>query len=282
MRRLAALLVALTLAGPAVSADPPPSEGVDVRKSRLLLLPKSTVEDSSGQQYAQMMRAAAQKDALNKDRQQVERLRGIARNLIPPATRFNADAQRWRWEVNLISSRSVNAFCMPGGKIAFFTGIITSLQLTDDEVAVIMGHEIAHALLEHGRARMSEQVLKSVGVGVAAMVFNLGQVSTSVLSRATDLAVSLPFSRKHESDADLVGMELAARAGYDPSAAASVWRKMSKLGGKSASGQPPQFLSTHPSHASRIKDIEAALPRVLPLYEAVRRQKPGATRATAG
>ena len=275
MLRLLALFLALVLAGPAVAAEPAPSEGVDVKKSRLLLLPKSTVENSSAQQYAQMMRAAAQKNALNTDRAQVERLRAIARNLIPPAARFNDDSKRWRWEVNLVSSRAVNAFCMPGGKIAFYTGIISALQLTDDEVAVIMGHEIAHALLEHGRARMSEQVLKSVGITVAAMVFNLGHVSASVLGQAADLAVSLPFSRQHETDADLVGMELAARAGYDPRAAANVWRKMSKLGG---GNQPPQFLSTHPGHASRIKDIETNLPRVMPLYEAARREKAAAAR----
>ena len=275
MQRLLALFLALVLAGPAVAAEPAPSDGVDVKKSRLLLLPKSTVENSSAQQYAQMMRAAAQKNALNTDRAQMERLRAIARNLIPPAARFNDDSKRWRWEVNLVSSRAVNAFCMPGGKIAFYTGIISALQLTDDEVAVIMGHEIAHALLEHGRARMSEQVLKSVGITVAAMVFNLGHVSASVLGQAADLAVSLPFSRQHETDADLVGMELAARAGYDPRAAANVWRKMSKLGG---GNQPPQFLSTHPGHASRIKDIETNLPRVMPLYEAARREKAAAAR----
>ena len=280
MRHLCVVLLALSLAGPAgptYAADPPPHEGVDVKKSRFLLLPKSTVENSAAQQYAQMMRDAAQKNALNNDRRHVERLRDIARKLIPPSARFNPDAQRWRWEVNLISSKSVNAFCMPGGKIAFYTGIISALKLTDDEVAVIMGHEVAHALLEHGRARMSEQVLKNVGVGVAAMVFNLGQVSASVLSQAANVAITLPFSRHHETDADLVGMELAARAGYDPRAAANVWRKMSQLGG----GQPPQFLSTHPAHATRIKEIEANLPRVLPLYEAARaamRKADGETR----
>lgn len=278
MQRVVSLLLMLALAAPAFSADPAPGEGVDVKKSRFLLLPKSTVENSSGQQYGQMMRAAAQKNALNTDRVQVERLRAIARNLIPPAVRFNEDARRWRWEVNLVSSRSVNAFCMPGGKIAFYTGIISALQLTDDEVAVIMGHEIAHALLEHGRARMSEQVLKNVGISVAAMVFNLGQVSTSVLSQAANLAVSLPFSRQHETDADLVGMELAARAGYDPRAAANVWRKMSKLGAQTGNAQPPQFLSTHPGHANRIKDIEANLPRVMPLYEAARHERAAALR----
>ena len=251
-------------------------EGVEVKKSRLLLLPASTVERSAAQQYSQLMRAAAQKGVLNVDRVQVERLRNIARSLIPHSARFNKDAERWRWEVNVISSKAVNAFCMPGGKIVFFTGILEQLQLTDDEVAVIMGHEIGHALLEHGRARMSEQVLKNVGISIAAAVFNRGQRSAEVLAQAANLAVSLPYARGQESDADLVGMELAARAGRDPRAALVVWQKMQKLAQQGAQGggrgQPPQFLSTHPSHEARIRDINAALPRVLPIYESARRE----------
>jgi Zn-dependent protease with chaperone function len=244
-------------------------EGVEVQKSRLLLLPASTVERSATQQYQQLMRAAAQKGLLNNDKAQLERLRAIARELIPHSQRFNKNAAKWQWEVNLITSKSVNAFCMPGGKIAFFTGIIDTLQLSDDEIATIMGHEIGHALLEHGRARMSEQVLKNVGISVAAAVFNLGQVSGELLAQAANLAVSLPYARRQESDADLVGLELAARAGHDPRAAVVVWQKMSglaRVSAKGGSGQPPQFLSTHPSHQNRIKEIEANLPKVLPLY----------------
>ena len=242
------------------------TEGVEVKKSSFLLLPASTVERSAGQQYGQLMRAAQQKNALNRDTGQVERLRRIARELIPQATRFNPNATQWKWEVNLISSRSVNAFCMPGGKIAFFTGILDALQLTDDEVASIMGHEIGHALLEHGRARMSEQVAKNIGISIAAVVLNLGQLSTEVLAQAANLAVSLPYARSQETDADLVGLELAARAGYDPRAAVSVWKKMSQYGQKAGKGQPPQFLSTHPANETRIRQIEANLPKVLPLY----------------
>ena len=242
-------------------------EGVEVQRSRLMLLPASTVERSASQQYGQLMRAAQQKNALNQDSQQLERLRVIARQLVPHATRFNKKAEKWQWEVNLISSKSVNAFCMPGGKIAFFTGILDALQLTDDEVATIMGHEIGHALLEHGRARMSEQLLKNIGISAAAVMLNLGDVSAAVLSQAANLAVSLPYARKQEADADLVGLELAARAGYDPRAAIAVWQKMSKYAQGAGRGQPPQFLSTHPSHESRIRDIEANLPRVLPLYK---------------
>jgi predicted Zn-dependent protease len=242
-------------------------EGVEVQRSRLLLLPASTVENSASQQYGQLMRQAQQKNALNRDPQQVERLRTIAVQLIPHATRFNKNARKWTWEVNLISSKSVNAFCMPGGKIAFFTGILEALQLTDDEVATIMGHEIGHALLEHGRARMSEQLLKNIGISAAAVMLNLGDVSAAMLSQAANLAVSLPYARKQEADADLVGLELAARAGYDPRAAVVVWQKMSKHAQGAGRGQPPQFLSTHPSNQNRIKEIEANLPRVLPLYK---------------
>jgi len=242
-------------------------EGVEVRKSSFLLLPASTVENSSAQQYGQLMRTAQQKNALNRDPRQVERLRDIARKLIPQSARFNKDAARWRWEVNLISSKTVNAFCMPGGKIAFFTGIIDSLQLNDDEIATIMGHEIGHALLEHGRARMSEQVAKNVGISAVAAIFNLGQLSTELLAQGANLAVSLPYARSQETDADLVGLELAARAGYDPRAAVSVWQKMSKFAASAGKGQPPQFLSTHPANDTRIKQIEANLPRVMPLYD---------------
>jgi predicted Zn-dependent protease len=273
MRRSGLFLVALMVAGAPFAADPPQPEGAEVKKSRLLLLPKSRVEAVAAQQYNQLMRGAAQKGALNADRRQVERLRGIARRLIPHTVRFDADAGRWRWEVNLVHSPTVNAFCMPGGKIAFFSGLTDGLRLSDDEIAVIMGHEMSHALLEHGRARMSEQVLKAAGVNIAAALLNLSNVSASLLAQAADLALTLPYARSQETDADLAGIEIAARAGYDPRAAVAVWRKMSALSGPR--GQPPQFLSTHPAHAERIRNIEVRLPRVMPLYESARRAQAG-------
>ena len=253
----------------------PPFAGaqVDVQKSRFLLLPASTVERASAGQYQQLLQAAAQKKALNTDKAQVDRLRAIARGLIKHSARFNPDAQRWKWEVNLIRSPQVNAFCMPGGKIAFFSGLIDRLKLDDDEVAVIMGHEMAHALLEHGRARMSREVAKRLGISIAALAFNLSDISASVLGAAADVAVSLPYARGQETDADLAGMEIAARAGHDPRAALRVWQKMAKV---ADGGQPPQFLSTHPSHASRMRDLEAALPKVVPLYDAGRISRGGA------
>jgi Zn-dependent protease with chaperone function len=243
------------------------------------LVPAEQVEKAAAQQYTQMMRQAADQRALAPaDHPQVVRLRAISQRIIPHTDEWNARAKGWRWEVNLLGSQQLNAFCMPGGKIALFTGILEALQLTDDEIAAIMGHEIAHALLEHGRARMSEQVLKNVGVSVAASLLGLGQMSTELLAQAANLAVSLPYARSQESDADLVGIELSARAGYDPRAAVSVWQKMQRAAsqgapGQAARGQPPQFISTHPSHGTRIKDIELNLPRVLPLYDAARRER---------
>lgn len=234
-------------------------------------MPASFVERTAASQYAQMMRAAKQKGALNSDPEQLARLRRIAGMLVAHAGRFNPDAGRWRWEVNLIDSPAVNAFCMPGGKIGFFSGILGRLKLTDDEVAAVMGHEIAHALLEHGRARLSEQLLKQLGVTAVAAYFGLSDLSTAVLAQTANLALTLPHSRSQETDADLAGMELAARAGFDPAAAAEVWRKMAAFARSGAGrGQPPQFLSTHPAHDTRIRDIEAALPRVQPLYAAAR------------
>ena len=262
----AALMLALAVA-PAGAQE---AAGVQVRKPRLMLVPESTVNQTSAQQYAQLMRQASAKGVLNRPPEAVERVRAVAARLIPQGSRFSAEAQKWRWEVNVIDAGAVNAFCMPGGKIVVFTGLINRLKLNDDELAAIVGHEIAHALLEHGRARMSQALLQNVGINFAAAYFGLSGIGASALAQAAEVAITLPYSRGHETDADLVGIELAARAGYDPRAAVEVWRKMAALGGGS---QPPQFLSTHPGHEQRMRAIEEALPRVMPLYEAARRTR---------
>lgn len=259
---LAALLLGLAVPVAAQTAD----TGVQVRKPRLLLVPESMVNQSAAQQYTQLKQQAAAHRVLNKDEPQVRRVRAIAQRLIPQGARFNPKARDWAWEVNVIDAPTVNAFCMPGGKIMVFTGLLNKLQLSDDEVAAVVGHEIAHALLEHGRARMSEAVLKNAGINLASAYFGLSNVGTAALAQAAQVAVSLPYSRSHETDADLVGIELAARAGFDPRAAVNVWKKMGAVSG----GQPPQILSTHPAHGTRIHDLEAAMPKVMPLYERAR------------
>jgi predicted Zn-dependent protease len=239
-------------------------EGVEVGGNSLFsrLVPADTVEQSAAQQYAEMLQQAAAKNALGgKNHPQVRRLRAIAQRIIPHAIGWNPRAKDWRWEVNLIGSRQINAFCMPGGKIAFYSGILDQLQLTDDEVATVMGHEIAHALREHARARMGKNAATGIGANLLSNVLGLGQLGQTVTSYGAQL-LTLQFSRSDESDADLVGMELAARAGFDPRAGVTLWQKMAAA----SQGAPPQWLSTHPSGNTRIADIQANLPKVLPLF----------------
>jgi len=240
-------------------------EGVEVGGNSMFskLVSADTVEQSSGQQYQKMMQDAASKKALApKDNAQVQRLRAIASKIIPFSNPWNPRARDWRWEVNLIGSPQINAFCMPGGKIAFYTGILNKLKLTDDEVAMVMGHEIAHALREHARERMGKNAATGVGANLIGQVLGLGQVGQLVTNYGAQL-LTLQFSRSDESEADLVGMELAARASFDPRAGVSLWQKMSAA----SAGAPPQWLSTHPSGNTRIGDIELNLPKVMPLFE---------------
>lgn len=242
-------------------------QGIDVGKPSAMrnLVPARQVESQAAQEYAQLLKQAASQRALAPDdHPQVLRLRAIAKKLIPFATRFNARAMEWRWEVNLIGSKQINAFCMPGGKIAFYSGILDQLQLTDDEVAMVMGHEIAHALREHARERMAKSAATDIGASLLGELIGGGKYTG--LFRMGGNLLSLKFSRSDESEADLVGLDLAARAGYDPRAGISLWQKMAKA----SQGQPLEFLSTHPSGEHRIEEIREQLPKVQPLYESAR------------
>ena len=243
-------------------------DGVDVGKNSVFskLVSADTVEQSSAQEYAQMMQEAAKKNALaTNTNPQVRRLRAIAAKIIPFTNTWNSRAKDWRWEINLIASDQINAFCMPGGKIAFYSGILDQLKLTDSEVATVMGHEVAHALREHARARMGKNAATGIGASLLGQVLGLGDLGQTVTNYGAQL-LTLQFSRSDESDADLVGMELAARAGYDPRAGVSLWQKMAAA----SRGAPPQWLSTHPSGNTRIGDIERNLPKVTPIYERTR------------
>jgi predicted Zn-dependent protease len=245
-------------------------EGVEVGKESAFakLVPAAEVEQSARQQYSQMMKEASTKGALGPDdHPQVQRLRRIANELIPHSYEWNPRAREWKWEVNLIGSNQINAFCMPGGKIAFYTGILSQLKLTDDEVAMVMGHEIAHALREHARERMGKAAatngLATIGSTVASVFFGVNPNLTDFVAKQGANLLNLKFSRDDETEADLVGMEIAARAGYDPRSGVTLWQKMSAA----SKGAPPQWLSTHPSGNTRIEEIQANLPKVLPLYE---------------
>jgi len=252
-------------------------EGVQVGETSAFakIVPADQVERSAALQYQQTLAQASKQNALGPaDHPQVQRLRTIMDRLIPYAAEWNPRAQQWKWEVNLIGSNQINAYCMPGGKIAFYTGILNKLQLTDDEVAMVMGHEIAHALREHARERMGKGQVTEFAARLGGSLLSglLGidpRVGDAVAQTGANLA-SLKFGREDETEADLVGMDLAARAGYDPRAGVSLWQKMAA----NNKGAPPEWLSTHPSGNTRIAEIEANLPKVMPLYE--RAKKPAA------
>ena len=233
------------------------------------LVPAETLENSAAQQYQQMLQQAkAQRALAPAGHPQLQRLHAIAKRLIPHAAPWNDRARQWRWEVNLIGSSQVNAFCMPGGKIAFYTGILDQLKLTDDEAAMIMGHEMAHALREHARERIAKTQGTNLALRLGSQLLGLGDLGNVAASLGGQL-LTLQFSRSDESDADLVGLELAARGGYQPSAAVSLWQKMGNATGGKQGGLA--FLSTHPAGPARIRELEQNVPRVQGLYEAARR-----------
>lgn len=243
------------------------AEGLDVSPPSKLrtLVPAALLEKQAAAQYAQIKQAAAAQGALAPDHHpQVKRLRAIAARLIRHAGRWHPEAHRWAWEVHLIGSRQVNAFCLPGGKIVFYTGLVEGLKLTDDEIAAVMGHEIAHALREHARERLAKQQLTQLGSALLGELIAEGRYA-GVIRMGGDL-LTLKFSRDDEREADAVGLDLAARAGFDPRAGLTLWQKM--LAAHRAA--PLTWLSTHPSGEERIRSIEALLPKLEPLYRTAR------------
>ncbi|MEJ7139385.1 M48 family metallopeptidase [Amphibiibacter pelophylacis] len=226
------------------------------------LVPAEEVEAAAAQEFEKLKRDAAAQNALAPaSHPQMQRLRYIAQRLIPQGTQWNPRASQWRWEVILVGSPELNAFCMPGGKICFFHGILSKLRLSDAEVATIMGHEMAHALREHSREQMGKQAATNAGINLLSQVLGLGQAGNTLLGLGGQL-LSLRFSRDDERDADLVGLEVSSRSGYAPQAAVQLWQKMIAAG--SGGGVP--FLSTHPSGPDRIRSLEGAIPKVQGLY----------------
>ena len=238
--------------------------GVD-RQQRMAV---SSEEVNAGAQkaYSQMMAEAQKKNALDRDAAQVQRVKNIVSRLVPQTATFRPDAAKWPWEVHVVSLDDVNAWCMPAGKMAVYTGLINKLQPSDDELAAVMGHEIAHALREHSREQISQQMGTQAAIGIAGALFGVGELGQGIGNMVADVTLNKPKSRTHETEADRIGVELAARAGYDPHAAVSLWEKMMKLGGS----QPPQWLSTHPSNESRIADLKTYSERVMPLYQSAK------------
>ena len=266
----AALAAAALLAGcESVQTTAGGAVGIERTQRMSPLVSEAQLRQEAESSYREVLSEERKKGALNADAALTNRVRAIANRLIPTVAAFRPEATKWQWEVNVIRSDEMNAWCMPGGKIAVYTGLITKLQLTDDEIAAIVGHEIAHALREHARERASEQVGAQVLLTGAVMAVGGGQVSMDLGSLFYKTFFGLPNSRLHETEADRIGVELAARAGYDPRAAISLWRKMGAAGG----GSVPEFLSTHPSAETRLADLEVYSARVMPLYEQARRRR---------
>ena len=254
----------LLAAGTAAAAPALAQVQVDGASQLRNFVPAGELEAAATQEYGKMMADARQQGALAPDNHpQLQRLRTIAQRVIPQSYRWNDRARSWRWEVNLIGSKQINAFCMPGGKIAFFTGIFNQLNLTEAEAAMVMGHEVAHAVREHARSRIAKSQGTSIGLSVLSQVLGLGQLGSMAADVGTQL-LTLRFSRSDEIDADLVGLEMAARAGYEPAASVSLWEKMGRAAGGNGG---PAFLSTHPTGPDRIDRLRENVPRVQGLYE---------------
>ena len=242
---------------------------VGVERSQFMMISAAQIERISASSFEQQAKAAQKKNILITSGPQYERLKTIANRLIPQTAVFRDDTHSWNWGLQLIDSPLVNATCAPGGRITFYSGIINKLNLTDDEIAAIMGHEIAHAVREHGREQVSQALAQNVFSNVALATAGPGSAkSIDAANQIMQYVLVLPNSRQNEKEADAIGLEIAARGGYDPRAAITLWEKMSK---ESKGKNPPEFLSTHPSNQNRIKELSALMPRVMPLYEAAKR-----------
>lgn len=258
------LVGALALAGGCETVQTTQSGVVGVDRQQRMMVSAQEIDAAAKQEYAKLIAAEAKKGNVDRDPAQVARVKAISNRLIQQVVAFRPDARNWQWEMHVLSSDQVNAWCMPGGKIAVYTGILNKLKLTDDELAAVLGHEMAHALREHSREQASEQAIAGVGISVVSAIAGLGDIGQTGLKYAYQGLLGLPHSRQHETEADRIGVELAARAGYDPRAAVSLWQKMGAMSGGDSG---PNFLSTHPSNAERLQDLTNYSARVMPLYQ---------------
>lgn len=267
-RIYSAILIALSLVVLGGCKTTTTGGAVGEQRSQLMLVSSQQLEQVAEQSYTKLKAEAAQKGTLNQDGAMLERLLTITNRIKPHTATFRPDAPSWKWETNIITDKQLNAFCMPGGKIIFYSGLINELKLTDDEIAVVLGHEIAHALREHSREQVSQAIAANTTINVGAALLGLSGGIADLAGAGYQALIATRFSRGDETEADRIGLELSARAGYDPRAGITLWQKMMK----GSDGQrPPEFLSSHPADSTRIRQIEALLPTVMPLYEAARR-----------
>lgn len=262
--RLAGLLVSLGVLAGCAAVQTTGSGSVGVNRTQYMsgLVSEAALQQEAAQQYNSILGQARAQGALDTDAAATRRVRAIAQRLIQHVGVFRPDAVNWNWQVHVLNSDEVNAWCMPGGKMAVYTGLINRLKVTDAELAAVIGHEMAHALREHAREQVSQQMATNVGLSVLSAITG-SQATADLGGTLSQVMFTLPNSRTHEAEADRIGVELAARAGYDPRAAVTLWQKMGAQGGS----RPPEFLSTHPSPASRSAELTAAANQVMPLYQ---------------
>ena len=255
-RALVSLLLALVIAACATSPT---------GRRQLMLVSEETAIAASKQQYLQTMSELDKEGKLVEDRKLLQRIDTITGRLIAQAILVRPDTKDWEWSVRVIDEpETVNAWCMAGGRMAIYTGLIQKVDPTDDELAQVMGHEISHALANHTAERMSVAMASNVGIIAVGVASDRPGAAMAGAAAAAALAIKLPNSRASETEADRIGIELAAKAGYDPHAAATLWQKMAKVGGDG----PPQFLSTHPSPANRQQTLAALAEQMMPYYRA--------------
>jgi predicted Zn-dependent protease len=233
-------------------------------RKQLMLVSEDMAISSSAQAYRQEVGKLRKEGDLSNDSQLIRRVNGITEKLVAQAIVMRPDSADWEWSVAVIDDpETVNAWCMAGGRMAIYTGLIEKLDPTDDEIAQVMGHEIGHALANHTAEKMSMQIASSLGVLAVGIASDNTGAAMATAAAAAAVAVTLPNSRTAETEADRIGIELAAKAGYDPAAAATLWQKMGALPGS----KPPQFLSTHPSPENRQTELAALEGQMLPYYE---------------
>ncbi|MBO6225842.1 MAG: M48 family metallopeptidase [Psychrobacter sp.] len=267
MKKILSLTLALSMTGLIGCASTTGAGVIGVERKQMMIVSSDEVMKLSLQSYNQRVNEASRSKLLDTNLAQKQRLTLIASKLINHVDVYRPDAKAWKWEVHTIKSDELNAFVMSGGKIMFYTGIIDRLNLTDDEIAAIMGHEMAHALREHARERVSHQYATNMGMNLVGGLLGLSQGQAQIAGIVSNYGIEKPHSRTQESEADVMGLELMARAGYNPEAAITLWQKMAAAN-KSA---PPQFLSTHPSSTNRIATLKSLIPKVAPLYQQSRK-----------
>jgi predicted Zn-dependent protease len=260
---VAAGLLCLAAGCTTVQTTEPGAVGID-RKQRMLVS-NEDVAAGAEQAYAQEIQKARETGKLNTDSALTARVRHVSERLIPVTAAFRRDAPGWKWEINTLKTDDMNAYAMPGGKIMVYSGLVEKLHLTDAELAAVLGHEISHALREHTRERVSRAYAQQLALAGVAVFTGAGEGALDLANQVASVTFQLPHSREQEAEADVMGLELMARAGYNPHAAVSVWQKMMSA---QQGGGTPEFLSTHPSSSNRIAELQAHMPKVIPLYEA--------------